>query len=134
MEEELEQRHAQQREAGVARGTQSLPDAHHHQTEREQRPGDRVGHVAGKIAGELEDEGCLASGREVVGDFQVQEEEGEDDAERVQQNRGIELGNAVARRSEQARRDEKCGGRQSVGIEIPVEDRSRAAGLVAEHL
>ena len=130
MEEELEQGDAEQREGGVAGRAGLPPDAGDQQAECEQRPRDGVSHVAGEHAGELEREHVGAGGREEVGDLEVEEQEGEHDPKRVEQRGGVQAEDPLAGRGHQPRPGEKRGGDQAVRVEIPVEDRRGAAGVV----
>ena len=78
MEEEFRQRHAEERDAGVTSRPLFDPHADDDETEREERPRDRVGHVAGKIAGERK--GQRRADRKIIGDLDVKEKKDENHA------------------------------------------------------
>src|SRR6266496_2689864 len=56
MKEKFEERHDEQCSASVTTGPQLFPKTQQQQPEREQRPGNRVSHVARKVAGEFKRE------------------------------------------------------------------------------
>ena len=126
VEEELEQRHAEERERGIAAEAEVFPEAREQQREREDRPRDGVGHVAREVPGELEHQRPRARRREEVRDLDVEEQEGEHGAERGEQRGGVHAEGAIARRREQAGAQEEARDRGAERIEIPVENRAGA--------
>src|SRR5258708_37788935 len=130
VKEKLEQRDTEQRDGRVARGAGLLPDAGAQEAEREERPGDGVGHVARKIAGKLQGQRLRAGRGEVVGDLDVEEQEREDDPEGVEERRGGEPGHPLRRGGPRARPRGKRRGRQAAGGESPDEKGRGAAAIV----
>jgi hypothetical protein len=131
VEEELEEGDSEEGDGGDAGGAGFFPDAGGEKEEGEKRPADGVGEIAGEVAGEVERE--RGAGRaEEVGDLDVEEEEAEDDAEGVEQRGRGEAENAIARRREEAGAEEEADDRETVGVEIPVEDRDVSARVIRE--
>ena len=75
MQEQFCQRYAKQRDAGITSGPLLDPHSNQDEPEREERPGDGIRHVAGKIAGE--GKGQRRADREIIGDLDIEEEENE---------------------------------------------------------
>ena len=78
VEEELRQRDQKKGHARVAHPAGFLFHAGKKQGKGKERPGDRIGHVAGEIA--REGKGERRADGKIVGDLDVEEEEGEDRA------------------------------------------------------
>ena len=78
VEEKLGKRRHEERHTGVADPARLLPHADEEECESEKRPGDRVRHVACKVAAERKGE-RRADG-EIIGDLDVEEQEGQDRA------------------------------------------------------
>src|SRR5438132_197616 len=107
----------------------ALPDAREQEAKGKKGPRDGVGHVTGEVAGELKNQRAAAGWREEVGNLDVEQEEREDDAERIQERRRGDAGNLIARRLEQSGADEEAGDHASVAVEIPIQHRG-AAGMI----
>src|SRR5437879_2845195 len=130
VEEQLQERDAQQRERGVARRRDPLDQTRNEQHERKQRPGDTVSHVAREVSRKLERQRGRSGFGEKVGDLDVHEQKRQHRAQGVKHGRRLDRQDAVTRRREEARGDEQAEGYQSVSVKIAVQDGRGGARVV----
>ncbi len=78
VQEKFGQRDAEEGDSGITRAALLDPHADDDEAEREERPHDRVSHVAGEVAREGKGEG--RANREIIRDLDVEEEENENHA------------------------------------------------------
>src|SRR5437660_3600536 len=133
VEEQLQERDAQQRERGVTCRRDPLDQTRHEQQERKQRPGDAVTHVAREVSRKLERQRRRSGFGEKVGDLDVHEQKRQNRAQGVKHDGRLDRQDAVTRRREQSRAGKQAEGYQSVSVKIPVQDGSGAARVVAQH-
>src|SRR5438552_1356645 len=133
VEEQLQERDAQQRERGVTCRRDPLDQTREEQHERKQRPGDAVSHVSGEVSRKLERQRRRPRFGDKVGDLDVHEQKRQHRAQGVKQGGRLDRQDAVTRRREQARAGKQAEGYQSVSVKIPVQDGSGAAGMVTQH-
>ena len=84
VEEKLQQDHAKQDKTGVARAAGAFADSDDQQEQSEECPGNAVTHVAREVAAELKRELVGAGLGEVIGDLNVQQDEGENGSARIE--------------------------------------------------
>src|SRR2546427_5368936 len=133
VEEQLQERDAQQPERGVTCRRDPLDQTRHEQQERKQRPGDAVTHVAREVSRKLERQRGRSGFGEKVGDLDVHQQKRQHRAQGVKQGGRLDRQDAVTRRREEARAGKQAESYQSVSVKIPVQDGSGAAGMVTQH-
>src|SRR6266480_1943220 len=133
VEEQLQDRDAQQAKRGVTCRRDPLDQTRNEQQERKQRPGDAVSHVAREVSRKLERQRGRPRFGEKVGDLDVHEQKRQHCAQGVKHGGRLDRQHAVTRRREQARAGKQTEGYQSVSVKIPVQDRVGAARVVAQH-
>ncbi len=108
------------------RSTNASHDPKHEQTEREQRPRNRIAHVPSKISAEGESQ--RRPDREIIDDLDVHKQEYHDSAERIKERFCVAFVRFLARIAKAERAQEETQRGHAVGIEIPVPNRHVACG------
>src|SRR5689334_475716 len=122
VEEELQKDHAKQDKTGIACAAGAFANSDDQQEQGEERPGNAVSHVTRKVAAELKCELVGPGLGEIIGDLNVQQNEGENDSAGIEQWRSILAQYQITRRRQQSRCDDEGDGNDSIGVKVPVKD------------